>query len=205
MPISQEKLDHYEWAIERRYRNQLCSLRLLRLFEMHEKVWVGLKYSRAAQDLLSVAFSLWRAAFLAEKDSARAKVFADGKTFLEAIIQSNAIGYVQDYKSREWTFNYYTRNARYALQNLNKFWVEVAPPYEGKKRTATDRWDYCHELLDQMVANFDQHLQKRKDAEEALRKRTDIKAGAKDRRRKVRLLTEQDRVPRRKAATNTGT
>src|SRR5271168_3811156 len=116
MPISEERLAHYEWAVERRYKNQLCSVRLLRLFEKYEKIWITSKYSRAAQDLLSVAFSLWRAAFLAEKESARSKVFADGKKFLNAIIQSNAIGYSQDYSAREWTFNYYTRDARYGLQ-----------------------------------------------------------------------------------------
>jgi hypothetical protein len=199
MPISDEKLAHYGWAVEGRYKNQLCSVRLLRLFETYEETWVTLKYSRAAQDLLSVAFSLWRAAFLAEKESARKKVFADGKTFLEAIIRSNAIGYVQDYNAREWTFNYYTRNARYGLQNLNKFWNDIALPYEGKKRSATDRWDYCHELLNQTVTNFEVHLQMRREQEDRRRKKNENKAKVKKRRRDVRLLTEPDRIARKKA------
>jgi hypothetical protein len=182
MPISEETLAHYEWAVERRYWNQKCSVRLLRLFECYERIWVTLKYSRAAQDILSVTFSLWRAAFLAEKESARAKVFDNGKQFLEAIIRSNTIGFGQDYSAREWTFNYYTRNARYALQNLNKFWPDIAPPYAGKKRTATERWDYCHQLLDQTVENFEKHLRLRHAEAERQRAKRNARAEIKKRR-----------------------
>jgi hypothetical protein len=188
MPLPDKTLAHYEWAVEARHKNQLCSVRLLRLFETYEDIWTTSKHSRAAQDLLSVTFSLWRAAFLAEKESARKKVFADGKKFLEAIIRSNAIGYAQDYSAREWTFNYYTRNARYALQNLNKFWPEIAPPYQGKTRIATDRWDYCHELLDQTLTKFEIHLQGRRDREESRRRKNENRATVKKRRRDVRLL-----------------
>jgi hypothetical protein len=198
MAISEEKLAHYEWAVERRFRNQSCCVRLLRLFEKYETMWITKKYSRAAQDLLSVAFSLWRAAFLAEKKSARKKVFADGKKFLEAIIQNNAIGYIQDYGSREWTFNYYTRNARDALENLHEYWGDITPPFEGKKRTAMDRWDYCHELLDQTVKNFEGRLQKLCEQEEGRRKKKENRENAKKRRRDVRLLTEPDRIARPK-------
>jgi hypothetical protein len=203
MPIAEEKLAHYEWAVERRYWNQQCSVRLLRLFETYDANWVTLKYSRAAQDLLSVAFSLWRAAFLAEKESARGKVFADGKRFLEAIIRSNAIGYTQDYNAREWTFNYYTRNARYALQNLNKFWADIAPPYEGKKRTATERWDYCHMLLDRTVENFEGHLRQRRSLAEKRRVKGENKTNAEKRRQAVRLLTEPDRKARKRRRGDT--
>ena len=171
MPISEEKLAHYEWAVETTLQEPSVFVRLLRLFEKYETIWITKKYSRAAQDLFSVAFSLWRAAFLAEKKSARKKVFADGKKFLEAIIQNNAIGYIQDYGSREWTFNYYTRNARDALENLHEYWGDITPPFEGKKRTAMDRWDYCHELLDQTVKNFEGRLQKLSEQEEGRRKK----------------------------------
>jgi len=194
MPISEDKLAHYEWAVERRYWNQKCSVRLLRLFDKYEKYWITQKLSRAAQDLLSVAFSLWRAAFLAEKESARAKVFAAGKQFLEAIVRNNAIGYVQDYNAREWTFNYYTRNARYALENLHKYWPALAEQYEGKKRTATERWDYCHELLEQTVEHFEAHLKSMHENQEKGRQKQD----ARNERKKRRLLAGSARAARKR-------
>ena len=86
MTAVQSKLAHLEWAIHSRAENQICSLRLLGLFEKYEDTWKTRKFSRAAQDLIAVSFSLWRAAFLADKTSKRADVFDHGRNLLEKII-----------------------------------------------------------------------------------------------------------------------
>jgi hypothetical protein len=75
MSTPKTNLEHLEWAIQSRAKNQITSLRLLRLFEEHESTWKTSKFARAAQDLIAVSFSLWRAAFLADKTSKRADVF----------------------------------------------------------------------------------------------------------------------------------
>src|SRR6266436_4940320 len=108
-PTHTKKLEHLEWAVESRARNQRCAVRLLRLFMEYEEQWKTQRWARAAQDLLSVSFSLWRAAFLADKTAKRAAVFSHATDFLEKIIEDNAISYLQDRKCNEWTFNYYTR------------------------------------------------------------------------------------------------
>jgi hypothetical protein len=159
MSLSPGHLKHLEWAIRSRYSNQQCSLKLLALFEDHETIWKTQKLARAAQDLIAVAFSLWRAAFLADKSGSREAVFAHGKEFLARLIEDNSISYPQDKTAREWTFNYYTRNARSSLQILNQFWPDEVPAYEGKKRTATERWDYCQQLLDQAITGFQKRIQ----------------------------------------------
>src|SRR5271168_3806411 len=41
------------------------------LFELYDDFWKGKEAAKAAQDLVAVAFSLWRAAFLAEKSGKR--------------------------------------------------------------------------------------------------------------------------------------
>src|SRR5437763_10528488 len=177
MTTSETKLDHLDWAVESRYRNQKCSLRLLRLFENYGEIWKTKKFARAAQDLSAVSFSLWRAAFLADKTGRRTEVFAHGKDFLERIIEDNSISYPQDRRSKEWTFNYYTRNARSALQNLHKYWEDVAPEYQGKKRNSIERWEYCQELIDQAVSNFESLLREqtaeRDRAQQARTRRTE--------------------------------
>jgi hypothetical protein len=107
-----------KWAVESRTRNQRSIIRLLELFDKYETRWKSKKYSRAAQDLASVAFSLWRAAFLADKSSKRSDVFTKGKAFLTRVVEENAIGLPQDKQWRDWAFNYYSRNAQYSLQHL---------------------------------------------------------------------------------------
>jgi hypothetical protein len=162
MTTSHAELAHLEWAVKSRARNLSSALRLLRLFEEHEKKWKTKTVSRAAQELIAVVFSLWRAAFLADKTSKREAVFAHGKAFLKRMIEDNAISYLQDKSSREWTFNYYTRNARYSLQFLAQKWTGIVPAFQDKKRTPTERWDYCQDVLDEALTNFEAWLAKQK-------------------------------------------
>lgn len=187
------KLEHLEWAIHSRAKNQRCSLRLLALLKKYEDTWKTKKFSRAAQDLIAVAFSLWRAAFLADKTSKRADVFNHGRDFLEKVIEDNAISYPQDKNSREWTFNYYTRNARASLQQLAEHWDGVAQPYMGKKRKPDERWDYCQELLDKNVENFEKLLAERKAKSDSAHQARKVRDERRLRRRTVRALTLADR------------
>jgi hypothetical protein len=76
------RLKHLEWAIRSRYNDQKVCLKLLTLFEGHTAFWKSQKNSRAAQELTAVAFSLWRAAFLAEKEGGRMLVLDSAKKFL---------------------------------------------------------------------------------------------------------------------------
>jgi hypothetical protein len=184
-----EKIKHLEWAIRSRSDNQLCSLKLLKLFYAHEALWKTKKLSRAAQDLTSVSFSLWRAAFLAEKSGKRADVFDRGKAFLEQVIEDNSIGYAVDKKSRDWTFNYYTRNARSSLQTLNKYWPKEVPKYQGKTRNAVERWEYCESLLDQAVVGFESYLTTLKVKAKKAPRAKPAGPSAHQKRKKVRAMT----------------
>lgn len=150
-----DKLKHLQWAIDSRSKNLQWSLRLLILLEESEEEWKTKKYSRAAQDLVAIAFSLWRAAFLANKTGRRVEVFSQAKSFLEKLVEDNAISYVQDKASKEWTFNYYTRVARSSLRALHQFWPDVAPEYSGAGLNPADRWDYCHQMFEQVVVGFE--------------------------------------------------
>jgi hypothetical protein len=191
--MSDSKLKHLEWTIKSRNSNQMCSLRLLALFSNYETNWKTKKFARAAQDLTAAAFSLWRAAFLADKTGRRVEVFAHGKAFLERVIEDNAISYPQDKISREWTFNYYTRNARSSLQTLHKYWPDTVPVYEGKKRNATVRWEYCQQLLDEAVIGFEKLLNDRKSQADRAKRAKTVRVERKKRRAKVRKITLAER------------
>ncbi|WP_437303917.1 hypothetical protein [Sorangium sp. So ce388] len=126
------------------------------LFESHKPKWTTKAWAPAAQNLLSVTFSLWRAAFLAGKTGTRTKVFDNGVLFLERLIADNAISYTQDRQSNEWTFNYYTKNARASLRELHENWPTMVVQYEDRRtRTPSERWEYCQDLLDGSIAAFE--------------------------------------------------
>jgi hypothetical protein len=196
-----KELAHLEWAIQSRAKNQRSCLRLLRLFETYSTKWPTRRYSQQAQDLLAVSFSLWRAAFLADKTGKRSEVFSDAKIFLETIIADNAISYPLDRKSKEWTFNFYLRNARYALEHLHARRPALVDEYKVKAElTPTERWEYCQDHLDKALEKFDTTMtdevtegDQRRQKKEA---RLGARAGAKQRRKNVRLLTEPDRQKR---------
>jgi len=155
----------------------------------YEAQWKTRRWARAAQDLLAVSFSLWRAAFLADKTAKRTAVFSHATEFLEKIIEDNAISYVQDRKCNEWTFNYYTRNARASLEMLNKYWPNEVPSYVGRKRTPVERWDYCQELLNKAVKGFEIAAESILTKQGATRKGRETRLAAKVRKRKSRAIT----------------
>ena len=154
MTAETDKTKHFNWLIESRHRNQTCSLQLRLLLREYEKKWKTKKYSVAAQELVSVSFSLWRAVFLAEKTGNRAAVFDDGLKFLERVIEDNSIAYAQDKQMREWSFNYYTKAARFSLEYLHRLWPDISPEYAKQTRSPKERWTYCQECLESSILQF---------------------------------------------------
>jgi hypothetical protein len=126
--------------------------------------------------LLSSCFSLWRAAFLADKSGTREAVFEHSRSFLERMLADNAITYVQDRNSREWTFNYYASNALEALLRLGERWKSVSEIIdkgrsknrrlrlngEAPLRTPPQRrWDMYQDAFDVAVREFAVELKRK--------------------------------------------
>lgn len=116
---------HLEWLIQSRMRNQNACLRLFNIFEKCPIEAKGKDFRAHSQTLVSVGFSLWRAAFLADKTGQRDEVFADARAFLAQLLTNNAINYPQDRAAREWTFNYYMTTANDALLKLSTRWNKI--------------------------------------------------------------------------------
>lgn len=138
---------HLAWLIESRMRNQEACLRLFHLFEKYPGPAKHKALRAHSQSLVAVGFSLWRAAFLADKTGQQEAVFGDARAFLAQLLTNNAINYPQDRASREWTFNYYMTNANDALLRLSKRWSGIIPVlsrYERVKKGTTNarrRWN----------------------------------------------------------------
>ena len=194
MPGEDERQKYFEWLVESRSRNQRSALALRAVLRKYEKQWKTKDLSTAAQELTSVSFSLWRAAFLVDKTGSREAVFAHGTQFLERVIEDNAISYTQDKLMREWSFNYYTRNARFSLEYLNRRWPDIVNKYDVRIRPPKIRWEYCQGLLEDTVARFEKHLSEKAAAKEVAATKKAAKATSKRNRATVRKLTLSERT-----------
>jgi hypothetical protein len=146
--------DHLKWLVESRARNQRVSLDLFDLIKTHPEKLLNsdsdLKYD--AQNLVAISFSLWRAAFLADRTGHMEERLKDAERFLGKMLTDNAITYAQDRDAREWTFNYYMANARYRLEELGEDWSEIiksglVPPTGLRVCPETSGW----------IAEFSEH------------------------------------------------
>lgn len=116
-----------KWLVESRAANQRASLRLFHIFETHADVLHKAEYATKSHNLVAACFSLWRAAFLADKTGVRKEAFTDARNFLLTVLSDNAISYSVDKHSREWTFTYYTNAARDCLLNLKDYRDRINP------------------------------------------------------------------------------
>jgi hypothetical protein len=105
--------EHLKWLVESRRQNQEVSTRLYEL--MTPKCWKSGKLGYEAKTLVSIGFSLWRAAFLAEKKGGLQETNNHATYFLGEMLGTNLIMFTQDRNARGFTFNYYLANVRFRL------------------------------------------------------------------------------------------
>lgn len=158
---------HIDWLIRSREANQRASLQLHKLIDAH---LIGSKpvksLSTKAQVLTAVCFSLWRAAFLADKTGVHEATIKHAHEFLGKMLTDNAITYPQDRASREWTFNYYMEAAKSGLLILAKTWADVGDTLSAKKKVAkgttapSRRWDRHQTALEVALKRFQSELEK---------------------------------------------
>jgi hypothetical protein len=161
---------HLAWLVQSRAANQKAALELFKLFERYPEKMKSKALSRKSQSFVAACFSLWRAAFLADKTGLRSAVFEDAKAFLGKMLVDNAITYPQDRNAREWTFNYYMTTATEALLRLSEEWSQIDKalnePWTSIKKTIITssstapqrRWDRTQYALSVAIACLQKHL-----------------------------------------------
>jgi hypothetical protein len=148
------------WQVENRSKNQCCSVKLYEILETYSERFQKDEYFFASQDLISAAFSLWRAVFLTDKTGRRVEVLKMSQLFLSNVILDNSISYAQDKLTREWTFNYYLENARFRLERLHRKHPKLVQAWENKKRRAQPRWEYAQDILTRAIDSFEKDFKK---------------------------------------------
>jgi hypothetical protein len=133
------------WLVEA--RNEIQGL----MFRLHQR-WDVLDES-ARQFALGAAFSLWRAVFLiADHDVERRldnpDLDAHAKRFLERVIRTNAINFVDDLRFQEWSSGYYVNNARYRVTEL----LTGTPGPGSVESTLREAWNDTFDAFDRIVS-----------------------------------------------------
>jgi hypothetical protein len=146
--------DHLDWVIHGRARSQIAALKICALMKDYPNEIRTKRLATQIQRLAAVAFSLWRAVFLADRTGRIDAKMADAEKFLGKMLTDNAIAFAQDRSAREWTFNYYVDNAYYRLaifQDKRPAFkaVKLEPPIG--RLTATTRWDYLQKALEKAI------------------------------------------------------
>lgn len=154
-------LDHLEWLIASRGDTNKAALQLLALFENHRDDLKKYPFSVQAQELLGIAFSLWRAVFLADRKGKAELKVNHAEQFLRKMLVDNAISFAQDRSWKEWAFNYYMGDARLRLGDLGRFWKDIKPenlqPPEGK-RSSKERWTLLQKTFEIAVEHLAEDL-----------------------------------------------
>ena len=117
-----------------------------------------------AKTLVSIGFSLWRAAFLADKSGELEETNEHATYFLGEMLETNAITFTQDKKARGFTFNYYLANVRFRLAEFkgdnSDFEVDQHLLKRGKlkKMKPTERWRAYQKAFEKAVNHFEARL-----------------------------------------------
>ena len=146
--------EHFDWLVAGRSRNQKATLDLYKLVETNEgELSASISHQTILNDLVGIAFSLWRAVFLSDLTGDVADRLADAKRFLQSLIAHNAVLYQTDFTAREWAFEYYLDNALFRLARLP---TGIMPPSAVIKTvgTAKDAWTNAQAALEHAIATF---------------------------------------------------
>ena len=149
---------HFDWLVDSRSQNQKSTLALYKIIETHEMLLSrNIVLQILAQDLASIAFSLWRAVFLGDLDGAREIQLMHVKKFLQSLIAHNAILYQTDFNTREWSFWYYLDNATARLRDIAELSdLDILPRdvIDREAKSAKDEWTNAQDALTIAIANF---------------------------------------------------
>jgi len=154
-----KNIEHLAWAIKSRRRIQSATLQL---YELMLSQSATTEQRKQMLELAAVAFSLWRAAFLADRKAGTEARTVHAREFVLKMLTDNSIAFAQDRAGRNWTFSYYIDNAYHRLEKLKMSSFPgigpLVPSTRKVPRTARRRWDCLQDGLEVALAVLQKQL-----------------------------------------------
>jgi hypothetical protein len=155
---------HLSWAIASRAAIQHTLLALYDCIHHHPADKSSFEYQHSLDHLIGAAFSLWRAAFLADVYRDDVTVQESQKRFLAKVLADNAITFADDKANSHWSVGYYLENAKLRLSlsvDFSDHYYQtklhgVLMPflrlkgYRGKELTRYE-WESAHYVLRELL------------------------------------------------------
>jgi hypothetical protein len=109
------------WQLKRRADVQRLMVDLFGLAsDKPTKLLKSIEHNKAFHLLSAASFSLWRAVFLTHARRTPEAVLEHCWEFLGTVVRDNAITFMQDRETRDWTVGYYLSNANFRLLALSR-------------------------------------------------------------------------------------
>ncbi len=155
----QARLERLAWLVESRNKIQERFLDIYVLLKTnHAEIGNDNRLGPIVGRLAGVAFSLWRAVFLADVSRSWPTVLVAAEDFLEVVMKDNAINYTQDVRYREYSFGYYINNAKHRIRELrdhihgfgdalNEAGLGGFPDMSITNKDGNKLWDAAYEAL----------------------------------------------------------
>jgi len=159
--------EHFTWLVPNRNKAQELLHRVYRVIP-DKGEWGD--HAVLLHLLTGVAFSLWRAVFLAERDRDATEVARKAKMMLKRVIETNAISFNDDLLNKSWTAGYYLNNALWRLESAYQFLGISSPLREQVKKIldlssktghgpaamgAKEIWDTAFSATDEVLGALD--------------------------------------------------
>jgi hypothetical protein len=160
-----------QWAIDARARSQRMMLALYKFGRAR-----GYEVASGHENppdlnssvyglLVSVSFSLWRAAFLTEmRPRTWPEALRDAQELLEDVIKSNAVPFTTEQHLQGWTGGYYLNNARLRLrdvldrevvaQRVGREELEAVTAIELVRENPTETWNKLYEVAERVLGRL---------------------------------------------------
>ena len=155
-------VDHFEWLVDGRSRNQKSTMYLYRIIDANDKkLNKNVELQSVAKELAGIAFSLWRVVFLSDTTGEFTDQWADVQQFLVSLISDNTVMYITDKNARNWSFRYYLDNATYRLSRLTRGEPALLEEADLSRIAESDKddWLNAQSALEVALTNLNHALQ----------------------------------------------
>jgi hypothetical protein len=111
------------WLVKSRHQIQKILLKLIETGGRHEERLTNRDNAEELGTfaaLVGASFGLWRSAFLLTDSAEKPHLLTDSLKFVEYLLRNNAVGYMQDVSTLDWSAVYYLNNT---ILRLN--WIRL--------------------------------------------------------------------------------
>ncbi|MGH7889692.1 MAG: hypothetical protein ACRENF_03995, partial [Thermodesulfobacteriota bacterium] len=161
------KVTDYSWLLDRRSKIQNLIYKLyIHVAQHRAKITKHKIHRRVCGLMIGATFSLWRAVFLVNVEQRGwGDIFLAGEQFLRKIIETNAIGFSDEFSlhNRTWVVGFYLNNARFRAEKAIEKLLETKSKNAFTRNRQSGDWNPLSEHLKKLKIGIPENKRDAKD------------------------------------------